>query len=183
MLDKVAEIETHLAEQVAFANQLRATAAALADRPLDGPCDDSCGCTNTASSPEQVSPSCDPGGGCSSGGDIAAVALGRRGDRDDSDLPVACSLTGTDMAGRIKEWKRVLDGVTTRRDLPGGVRLELDDHTGIGIGDLAALIDAEQTCCPFSSFAITLDHRGLALEVTAPPDGQDLLTNVFGDHH
>jgi DNA-binding transcriptional MerR regulator len=165
--DKVVEVEAHLAEQAAFAGQLRATAAALAGRPLDGPCDDSCGCTSDVAD-----------GGTSGGCGYPAGLLGRRAD-DASDVPIACSLSGTDMGERIDEWQRVLADVTRRQPLPGGTRLELGDRTRIA--DLAAVVEAEQTCCPFFSFAITIDQRGLALEVTAPADGQDLLTAVFGD--
>jgi MerR family transcriptional regulator, copper efflux regulator len=171
--DKVAEVEAHLAEQVAFADQLRATATALAGRPLDGPCDDTCGCTGVA---ESTGVGCSPGCACGPGN--KGVALGRRGDATDPG-PIACSLSGTDMAARVEDWNRVLSQVANRLPLPGGTRLELSDRTQLPA--LAALVEAEQTCCPFFAFAITIDQRGLALEVTAPTDGQDLLATVFGD--
>jgi hypothetical protein len=63
--------------------------------------------------------------------------------------------------------------------VPGGIRLALGDRTRIA--ELAALVEAEQTC-PVPFLRITVDQRGLALEVTAPADGQDLLATVFGDH-
>jgi DNA-binding transcriptional MerR regulator len=171
---KVAEVEVHLAEQAAFATQLRATADALAGRPLDGPCDDTCGCTTTSAG--DVGGGC--GTGCGAGGD--AVVLGRpAGTGASSDVPIACSLSGTDMATRIDDWQHVLSTVTARPSVPGGLRLELAGRSGLA--ELARLVEAEQTCCPFFSFAITIDQRGLALEVTAPTDGQDLLATIFGD--
>jgi MerR family transcriptional regulator, copper efflux regulator len=94
-------------------------------------------------------------------------------------VPIACSLSGTDMAGRVDDWSRVLSGVVRRLPLSGGARLELSDRGQLAA--LAALVEVEQVCCPFFSFAITVDHRGLAVEVTAPTDGQDLLHAVFGD--
>lgn len=142
--DKVVEVEAHLAEQAAFAEQLRATAAALASRPLDGPCNDDCGCTTTSASA----------------------------------APVACSLSETGVNARIEDWQRVLADVTRRLPLAGGARLEFGERTCIA--DLADIVDAEQTCCPFFSFAITLDQRGPALEVTAPAEGQGVLASVFG---
>ena len=39
---------------------------------------------------------------------------------------------------------------------------------------------AEQGCCTFFAFAITIDDRGIALEVRAPADAADLVTAVFG---
>ena len=35
-------------------------------------------------------------------------------------------------------------------------------------GDPARLVAAEQACCPFFSFALTVDARGVGLEVSAP---------------
>ncbi len=172
--DKVAEVEAHLAEQAAFADQLRATAAALAGRPLDGPCDDTCGCTGGTGS---TGDGCGSGCGCGSGDE--GVALGRRTDATDR-APIACSLSGTDMARRLEDWNSVLGQVTGRVPLAGGTRMELSDDAQLPA--LAALVEAEQTCCPFFSFAITVDQRGLALEVTAPTDSQDLLAAVFGDN-
>jgi len=162
--DKVAQVETHLAEQAAFAHQLRVTADALAGRPLDGPCDDSCGCTTTTTSAA--------GGDCGAGcacGDVAEPIV-----------PIACSLSGTDMGERIGQWRELLDDdAISRRPLRGGLRIEFGDRTRIA--DLAELVAAEQSCCPFFSFAITIDQRGLALEVTAPADGQELVATVFGN--
>jgi DNA-binding transcriptional MerR regulator len=175
--DKVAEVEAHLAEQAAFADQLRATAAALAARPLDGPCDDTCGCTDTAVAEQSSGDGCGSGCGCGSGDE--GVAPGRRADATDR-IPIACSLSGTHMAARVEDWNRVLSHVARRLPLPGGTRLELCDRTQLPA--LAALVEAEQTCCPFFSFAITVDQRGFALEVIAPTDGQDLLATVFGDN-
>lgn len=94
------------------------------------------------------------------------------------DVPIACSLSGDDVTARVDEWRRLLDGVTERHPLPDGIRLELRDRDRIG--ELAGLVEAEQACCPFFSFAITVDRRGLALEVTSPPDGHDILIDLFG---
>lgn len=147
--DKVAEVHVHLAEQAAFAEQLRATADVLAARPLDGPCDETCGCTTS----------------------FDTDAMG-------SD-EIACSLSGVDMATSVADWQQLLGDVTSRAPVTDGLRLEFDEHSVVA--ELARLVDAEQACCPFFSFAITIDHRGLALEVTAPPDGQDVLAAVFGE--
>lgn len=171
---KVIEVEAHLAEQTAFADQLRAAAAALAGRPLDGPCDDSCGCTATTSAEKVTNGGC--GSVCGCGAEDQGVPLGRRVDAEK--VPIVCSLSETDMDQRTKEWQRILDDVTRRLPLPGGLRLELRDS--IPIVGFAAVVEAEQRCCPFFSFAITVDRRGLAVEVTAPADGQDLLATVFG---
>jgi DNA-binding transcriptional MerR regulator len=175
--NKVAEVESRLMEQAAFAEQLRATADALSTRPVDGPCDDSCGCTTTTDAAAKPSARCATACGCGTTGQ--GVPLGQRSEEDDP-VPIACSLSGEDMGQRIEAWRNVLGAVARRLPLFGGVRLELCDHTAMA--DLAVLVEAEQTCCPFFSFAITIDQCGLALEVTAPADGQDLLATVFGDN-
>jgi MerR family transcriptional regulator, copper efflux regulator len=48
------------------------------------------------------------------------------------------------------------------------------------LGEIAPLAAAEHDCCPFFSFDVTIDGRGIALEVTAPADGQGALASVFG---
>ena len=41
---KIAETEARIADLTALVTELRATATTLESAPLDGPCDDSCGC-------------------------------------------------------------------------------------------------------------------------------------------
>jgi len=43
-----------------------------------------------------------------------------------------------------------------------------------------ALVAAEQDCCQFLRFAITVDVRGVALEVTAPDDARPIVESLFG---
>ena len=47
-------------------------------------------------------------------------------------------------------------------------------------GTLMRLVTAEQTCCRFFEFAITVDGRGLALEIRAPAAGQAAVRALFG---
>jgi DNA-binding transcriptional MerR regulator len=141
---KVADVQRHIEDQVALAAQLRATAAGLATRPVDGPCADGCGCTTPV--PEA--------------------------------LTIACSLGGGDRATRAREWRTLLDAATERHRLPHGVRVVFGATAPLA--EIARLAGAEHDCCPFLAFAITVDGRGVALEVTAPADGQVLLESVFG---
>lgn len=168
---KLDEIRARRAGQDAFAAQLEATAAALRERPLDGPCDDSCGCTTTEPDRRTASQSDRPGCACT------GTAIGE--EPETSDPTVACSLGATDIGARLAEWQEVLRDVVARRAIPGGVRLGFGPQATVTeIGRLAA---AEHGCCPFLSFAITVDERGVGLEVTAPPDGRALLHEVFGE--
>ena len=42
------------------------------------------------------------------------------------------------------------------------------------------LVVAEQDCCQFVRFAITVDTRGVALEVRASNDAQSIVESMFG---
>jgi hypothetical protein len=63
-------------------------------------------------------------------------------------------------------WGELTAHVTARTPIDGGIRMQLD--AGTPLGDLAALMAAEQSCCAFFAFALTVDGRGVALEVRAP---------------
>ena len=82
--------------------------------------------------------------------------------------PLMCTLGSADLPGRLQEWRDVTAHVTARTPIDGGIRLELDADTSPG--DRAALMAAEQSCCSFFAFALTVDGRGVALEVRAPAE-------------
>ena len=72
------------------------------------------------------------------------------------------------MAGRLDDWRAVLDHVERREPLDRGVRASFDRSTPLQ--ELMRLTAAEYECCQFFDFAITVDNRGIALEVRAPDD-------------
>ncbi len=90
-------------------------------------------------------------------------------------VPVACSLEPGDVAGRLAEWRAVLDGAL-RADLPGGVRVTVPAARA---GAIAALAAAEQRCCPFFGFLLQLDGDVVHLNVRAPADADDVLSALF----
>ncbi len=102
------------------------------------------------------------------------AALGAR----PPDVSIACSLDAADLGTQLAEWASLLQAASTRRPISGGLRITFTSRAPVE--ELARLTAAEQSCCPFFAFAITLDHRGIALEVTAADDAQDLITAVFG---
>jgi hypothetical protein len=91
---------------------------------------------------------------------------------------MACSLTATDLPGRLAEWRALLSSVVERVDIEGGVRLRLGP--GVSAAAVAALAARELDCCPFFSFALLLSSRGLVIEVKAP-EGAQALVNAFLD--
>jgi len=177
---KVADAQRHIAEQVAFAAQLQATAASLAGLPVDGPCDGTCGCTTTIDAEADAGAgavSADAGGcGCGTGATAEPVTL-TAGDATASP-PIACSLAGGDMQARIGEWQALVVHVDRREAITDGLRLVFTQPAPLG--EITRLAAAEYDCCPFFGFTVTIDGRGVALEVTAPADGHVLLASVFG---
>ena len=158
---KITDAQRRTAELTRFTAQLETAAAHLGGDPTDGPCCTGCAClTDPEDAPEVGS---------------ISVELGRR-----SDPAVACTLPAADMAGRLDDWLGVLSHVTEREQLAdGGLRLSLDST--VPLDELARLAAAEQGCCAFFGFAITVDGRGVALEVRAPEDAADIVTAVFGE--
>ena len=51
----------------------------------------------------------------------------------------------------------------------------------VDLAELARLIEAEQECCTFFSFALTVDGRGLALEVGAPEAATEIVRRCVRD--
>ena len=67
--------------------------------------------------------------------------------------------------------------VIAREPIDEGTRLSFDG--GVRAADVAGLAEAEQACCGFFRFAVTLDERGLALEVRGPSEAQHMVAALF----
>lgn len=153
---KIADARERSAELIRLTAQLETAAAHLGGPAPDGPCDDTCACVATHRS------------------DPVPVALGRQ------DPAIACTLPADQIPGRADDWGELLHHAVAREPLPdvAGVRVVLDAQ--VPVDELTRLAAAEQGCCTFFAFAITIDDRGIALEVRAPADAADLVTAVFG---
>jgi len=161
--DKIAGAQHQIAELVTLTSELRQAARSLETHRPDGPCDDTCGCVADAAAPRSQ-----------------PVVLGRTvADPAPIDQPVACTLVSESMVGRLDEWQRMLVHVERREPIGHGIRATL--HPAAPLDELVRLTTAEQDCCRFFSFAITVDTRGVAFEVTAPDDAQPVLHALFGD--
>jgi MerR family transcriptional regulator, copper efflux regulator len=172
---KISDAHTQIAALTALTADLQRAAATLSAQPVDGPCDDTCGCTTDGS------PSTAPTA-------VPLVAKGEATEAHDGSaaVPIACTLDGRDMASRLDEWNALLSakqdalgGVRARRRLDdGGLRLEFG--SGVDVTEIARLAAAEQGCCQFFRFALVIDDRGVALEVHAPPDAEPVVAALFG---
>jgi hypothetical protein len=91
---------------------------------------------------------------------------------------IACTLGVEDVPARLAEWQSVLNVVRARSPIPDGVRLEFAGDAPIE--EIVRLARAEHECCAFFSFAVTIDGRGPALEVTAPSAARPVVDALFG---
>lgn len=90
----------------------------------------------------------------------------------------ACTLPADRVPDRVEEWHALTSLATGRTPIDGGVRLDFGPDAPVA--DLAVLAQAEQGCCSFFSFALTVDGRGVGLEVRAPDTGAEILDALFG---
>jgi DNA-binding transcriptional MerR regulator len=151
---KRAEAQAKITEVVMLSAELQQAAAVLERHRPEGRCDDDCGCLSATAT-------------------VTSVSLGAQ-----PDAPIACTLSSDALSGRLDDWQRLLRSVRDRAPVAGGVRLELE--ATVPLEDVVRLVTAEHDCCRFFSFAVTVDQRGIGLEVRAPDDALPLVRALFG---
>lgn len=152
--EKIVSARRQSAELGLFTARLEARAHQLVGSASDGPCGDSCACVT------------------------APVA--RQDDPATGEPDLACTLDGDALPGRLSAWDSLLDQAGRRMSLPdGGLRLQFNE--GVPVEALARITSAERQCCAFFSFSITLDGRGIGLEIRAPDGAQELVASLFGE--
>ncbi len=93
--------------------------------------------------------------------------------------PIACTLTAGEQRGRVQEWDDVLTHVTARTaTVDGALRLAL--APSVPLDELGRLVAAEQACCAFLGFTITVDATGTTLDVRAPTAAEPVVAALFG---
>jgi hypothetical protein len=154
---KIADAQRRVAELVAFTAQLQEARHALAAETVTGPCGPGCGCMTTTAPPEPTQTRVQ----------LAVV-----------EPSIACTIDHARVGQRIADWQAALSHVTERERIDRGVRVEFGPD--VDIAEVARLTQDEWACCSFFSFLITVDARGIALEVRAPEEARELVTSVFG---
>jgi DNA-binding transcriptional MerR regulator len=168
--ERIADADRRIAELRTFLVSLHRTRAQLSGPAPAGACGPDCGCvTAPAVDTTAVRPT------------AVAVTLSRSRDAADglAEQPVACTLTGDDVAARVVQWRELLEHCQGRADLPDGLALTFPATTELA-GAIAALAAAEQQCCSFFDFALQLTSSSLVLTVRAPDAAADLLAELFG---
>jgi MerR family transcriptional regulator, copper efflux regulator len=161
---KIEAAQNQIGELMTFTSELQHAAAALERHRPDGACDDDCGCFS------------DPDDGAAVAATIQAVNLSTKPLA--ADPQIACSLSAGSMNGRIQDWQALLAHVVRREALEDGVRCVF--AVSVPSGELVRLVAAERDCCQFFQFAITVDARGVALEVRAPAEALPVVESMFG---
>jgi hypothetical protein len=86
---------------------------------------------------------------------------------------VACTLEITAMPQRVKDWREVNAEVSARESTATGVRLVF--ARGVDVSRLATLAAAEQVCCSFLRFSLTLGLEDVTLEISGADDARVLI--------
>jgi MerR family transcriptional regulator, copper efflux regulator len=156
---KIADSQRRIAELLALTAELQVAAAQLAGPAVDGPCDDGCACFGSGADPSEPT----------------AVALAAK----PAPLPIACTLDPSAMRQQLAQWQDVLAFARARHDLgEGGLRI--DFAPDVPVAEVARLATEEQRCCRFFSFGLTIDERGVGLEVRAPEEAAEVVAALFG---
>lgn len=170
VFDKIGVARRQVVELLTLAAELERAAVALGGHRPDGPCDAECGCVSAggvlAAAPMSVAAT------------GQSVTLSAKPTVRREPVPIACTLAPGSVRTRLDEWQGLLVHVRDRVPVDGGVRLVFAPT--VPLTEVLRLSAAEQDCCQFFTFAITVDTRGIGLEVRAPDDGASMLHTLFG---
>jgi hypothetical protein len=95
-------------------------------------------------------------------------------------LPLACSLSGPELAGRRGELEEIFDGCLKTGGLEDGYEF-LFPGNGEWAARLTELVVFERGCCPFLAFELVLEPEGgpIRLRVRGPEDAKVIVAEMF----
>ncbi|MGW6978864.1 MerR family transcriptional regulator [Streptomyces sp. NPDC054932] len=168
--DRIADADRRSAELAAFSSRLSEVHRQLSGPAPSGGCGPDCGCTTTAEEQPQA-----PG--------PVMVELSARpreaADEPWREAPVACTLGVAELGRRAAQWQDLVAQATGREKVTDGIRLAFPSTPELA-AELAALAAAEQDCCAFFDFTLSLAPARLTLTVRAPEAASRLLADLFG---
>jgi MerR family transcriptional regulator, copper efflux regulator len=91
-------------------------------------------------------------------------------------VPVACTLSVTEVPQRVQDWRAVRDAARAREETASGVRLVFD--RGVDVAWLAGLAAAEQGCCGFLRFDLAIGGDDVVLEVRGSDDARPVISTL-----
>jgi hypothetical protein len=96
------------------------------------------------------------------------------------DAPIACTLTGPELAERRTTILNALRAATLRTHrLPNGYTYDFHINTEMS-AQLERLIALERQCCQFLTFNIVETPSTIRLEVTGSPEAVAVIEEFFG---
>jgi MerR family transcriptional regulator, copper efflux regulator len=162
ILNQITGAERRAAEIDAFIERLRKASSALDGPVPPGRCGPGCGMAPDPDRGRDWDPAAAP--------PVAAKLTPRRDAAPGP--PIACTLSATDQADRIEDWRRLLGEASCREPIDGGLAFRFP--AGLA-GQVAELAAAEQQCCPFFDFTLYVTAGELRFEVRAPEEAAQLL--------
>jgi hypothetical protein len=108
---------------------------------------------------------------------LAPLRFGRRHDDGDA-TAIACTLSAHEVGDRLAQWEATVADATGRDAIDGGTRLSFGRD--VDITGIAALVAAEQDCCRFFTFTLTVGVDSVLLDVRGPADAQPVIDSLVG---
>jgi DNA-binding transcriptional MerR regulator len=104
-------------------------------------------------------------------------ACGCTGVRAAEGPPVVCTLREDEKPDRAAAWRATLAAATARDETPGGVRLRYPRATDVTA--LAGLAAAENECCRWTTFTITIGPDEVTMDVTGSREALPSITAMY----
>lgn len=95
------------------------------------------------------------------------------------DEAVACTLSGPELLGRIKEWRDLASHALSRRVEMGRVLSTYPNDDQL-LDRLRELIAAEAECCSFMKFSIEQRDDEMVVELTVPDEMSEAVAVMLG---
>lgn len=93
-----------------------------------------------------------------------------------SDTPIACSLSATDLSARLAEMKRLRQDALLSVDGAGTLRFRANGDTR---ARLEAIVAAEAECCPFLDLNLREEANELLLTIAAPEGAEPIAADLI----
>ena len=87
-------------------------------------------------------------------------------------------LSAQEAGERLAQWAATVAVAVAGDPIEGGTRLTFERD--VDIARVAALVAAEQDCCRFFTFTLTVGVDKVVLDVVGPPDAQPVIDALVG---